>query len=78
MRHVVTGVQREFLKNKFIMSLTYFTNFKIGGSCSQQNIVRVPVDCRHSRLDRFLNVFRNPPVIFFFKVANLAKRKKYT
>ena len=42
-------------------------------TCSQQNIVRMPVDGSNSGANWFFDMLRNPPIIFLFEITNRNK-----
>ena len=46
------------------------TSLHIRASCSEQDVVWVPVDRKNGRSDWFLELLRNPPIIVFVKRAN--------
>ena len=59
-----------FLINFFDEGRKYF-RLVVCRTASQQQIVRMPVDCGHRRFDWFFDVFANPPIVCFFKIANV-------
>lgn len=43
---------------------------RVGGSCGQENRVRMPCQCGDCTANGLLQVLRHPPVILFFKIAD--------
>ena len=46
------------------------TGLHVRASCSEQNVVWVPVDRKNGRSNWLLELLRNPPIVVFVKRAN--------
>jgi len=46
------------------------TGLHVCASSGEEDIVRMPIDGENSRSDRFLQEFRNPPVVLWIEGTN--------
>merc|ERR1712013_797453 len=68
--HLLTPVRRLRFRLDLFDVRGEHSSLEVGGSSSNKNIVRMPINRQNSGTNRLLDVFANPPFVLFLEITD--------